>query len=336
LFAISVPAATESPDFKEVYDLVRTHVPGLSSEELNKAAVDGLIKDLKPRVSLVGDEGQGTPAESSVAKATLLDNEVAYLRVKRVDDSLAKAVRRELDSLGATNKLTGVVLDLRYAAGDDYRSAAEVVDLFVKSGKPLLNWGDGMVRSREKMDAISVPVAVLINAETAGAAEALAAIMRSAGAGLLLGGVTSGEAAVTQEFPLKNGQRLRVATAPIQLGDGSVLSNKGVKPDIAVEVSPEDERAYYADAFKAMMSSGQTVVAGLSPTNSQSGTNRSSRRVRFNEAELVRERREGADFEAEEADGTAGQAEKPTVHDPALARALDLLKGLAVVRASRS
>src|SRR5215472_3883649 len=89
LFAISVTAATESPDFKEVYDLVRTHVPGLSSEELNKAAVDGLIQDLKPRVSLVGDEGQGTPTEPSVAKATLLDKEIAYLRVKRVDDSLA-------------------------------------------------------------------------------------------------------------------------------------------------------------------------------------------------------------------------------------------------------
>jgi len=119
------------------------------------------------------------------------------------------------------------------------------------------------------------------------------------------------------------------------LGDGAVMSNNGVKPDIAVEVSPEDERAYYTDAFKAVASSGQTIGAGLLSTNSPSGTNRAARR-RFNEAELVRERRDGADFEAEETESARYESEKPMVHDPVLARAIDLLKGLAVVRASRS
>jgi hypothetical protein len=78
-------------------------------------------------------------------------------------------------------------------------------------------------------------------------------------------------------------------------------------------------------------------LAGDSPvlTNSVSGTNRVARRPRFNEAELVRERREGIS----EADMTAlreRDPEKPQVNDPALARALDLLKGLAVVRQSHS
>ena len=71
--------------------------------------------------------------------------------------------------------------------------------------------------------------------------------------------------------------------------------------------------------------------AGLALTNQASGTNRAVRRPRFNEAELVRERREGIS----EADMTAlgeREPEKPMVTDPALARALDLLKGLALVR----
>ena len=70
-------------------------------------------------------------------------------------------------------------------------------------------------------------------------------------------------------------------------------------------------------------------------TNQASGTNRAVRRPRFNEAELVRERREGIS----EADMTAlgsREPEKPMVTDPALARALDLLKGLALVRQSHS
>ena len=95
-----------------------------------------------------------------------------------------------------------------------------------------------MVRSKENSDALSVPVAVLVNRQTVGAAEALAAVLRETGAGLILGSNTAGQAMIAQEFPLKNGERLRIATAPIQLGDGSALSGQGLKPDIAVEVAP--------------------------------------------------------------------------------------------------
>ena len=151
-------------------------------------------------------------------------------------DWRARCARRA-SKLGATNKLDGVILDLRYAAGDDYASAAATAELFVKKEQPLLNWGNGMVRSKDKSDAISLPVAVLVNRQTAGAAEALAAVLRETGAGLILGSRTAGQAMIAQEFPLKNGERLRIATAPIQLGDGSTLSEQGLKPDIAVEVA---------------------------------------------------------------------------------------------------
>jgi hypothetical protein len=140
---------------------------------------------------------------------------------------------------------------------------------------------------------------------------------------------------VAQEFPLKNGDRLRIATAPVQLGDGSALSEQGVKPDIVVAVSPEDERAYYADAFKVTDRTNLQASVGGPATGPGNGTNRVVRRPRFNEAELVRERREGVS----EADLTALRApepEKPMVRDPALARALDLLRGLALVRQGRS
>ena len=75
------------------------------------------------------------------------------------------------------------------------------------------------------------------------------------------------------------------------------------------------------------------MLAGgsLALTNASNGTNRAARRTRFNEAELVREHREGIS----EADVTSlreREPEKPLVNDPALVRALDLLKGLALVR----
>jgi len=328
---------TQAPDFKEVYELVRAHLAGMSEGQLDRTAVQALVSGLAPRVSLMTNAAAASAegATPLVIKSSVFDGDVLYLRVGRVGDGLAQAISAGCRKPETTNKLKGVALDLRYAGGDDYAAAAATTDLFVKKEQPLLNWGNGVVRSKEKSDAIELPVAVLVNRQTAGAAEALAAAMREAGAGLILGGKTAGQAMVAQEFPLKNGDRLRIATAPIQLGDGSALSEQGLKPDIAVEVSPEEERAYYVDAFKVTDKTNLLAGGGSSATSSGSGTNRVVRRPRFNEAELVRERREGVS----EADFTAlkgREPDQPMVQDPALARALDLLRGLALVRQPRS
>jgi Peptidase family S41 len=329
--------AAAAPDFKEVYDLVRAHLAGMSEAQLNQAAVQALVASLGSRVSLItnGASAKAQVEAPLVSKSSVFDGAIGYVRIERVGDGLAGAVREACSKLAATNKLAGVILDLRYAAGDDYASAVATAELFIKKAQALLNWGNGMVRSQDNTAAFSVPVAVLVNGETSGAAEALAAVLRETGAGLILGSTTAGQAMIAQEFPLKNGDRLRIATAPIQLGDGSALSSQGLKPDISVAVSAADERMYYANAYK--IPSPMELLAGGGPglTNSASGTNRPARRPRFNEAELVRERREGIS----EADMTAArppEPEKPLVSDPALARALDLLKGLALVRQSHS
>ena len=151
---------------------------------------------------------------------------------------------------------------MRYAGGDDYAAAAATTDLFVKKEQPLLNWGNGMVVEGEERCDWAARCGAGEPAD-AGAAEALAAAMRETGAGLILGGRTAGQAMVAQEFPLKNGERLRIATAPVQLGDGSALSEQGLKPDIAVEVSPEEERAYYVDAFKVTDKTNLLASAGV-------------------------------------------------------------------------
>jgi hypothetical protein len=328
---------TQAPDFKEVYDLVRAHLAGMSEGQLDRTAVRALVSGLAPRVSLVTNAAAASAAGATplVIKSSVFDGDILYVRVGRVGDGLAQVISAACSKPETTNKLKGVALDLRYAGGDDYAAAAATTDLFVKKEQPLLNWGNGVVRSKEKSDAIGLPVAVLVNRQTVGAAEALAAAMRETGAGLILGGKTAGQAMVAQEFPLKNGDRLRIATAPIQLGDGSSLSEQGLKPDIAVEVSPEEERAYYVDAFKVTDKTNLLAGSGSSATGSGSGTNRVVRRPRFNEAELVRERREGVS----EADVTAlkgREPDQPMVQDPALARALDLLRGLALVWQPRS
>ena len=328
------------PQFKEIYDLLRAQLKGVQDEDLESAAVKGLLAQLQSQVTLVTNvPGTNAPAEGpALSSVALFDDAYAYLRVARVGSGLANQLASAYQQMTATNRLKGLVLDLRFAGGQDYAAAAAVADAFFATEKPLLDWGEGMFRSKAKTNAITLRVALLVNRQTTGAAEALAGILRQADIGLLIGANTAGQASIAKEFPLKTGQRLRIATAPIKLGNGEPTSSEGLKADIRVAVSGEDERAYCEDAYKVLQKVASTPSGAMSLTNTAhlTVTNRAIRR-RINEADLVRLSKIGQTPDDEFATGPAHDSEpvKPIVHDPALARAIDLLKGLAVVQAGR-
>ncbi|MBC8095901.1 MAG: hypothetical protein H7Y43_08815, partial [Akkermansiaceae bacterium] len=96
-----------------------------------------------------------------------------------------------------------------------------------------------------------------------------------------------------------------------------------------VAVTTTDERFFLSDPYALL--SKATSMTNLTVT----GTNRVTRRARPTEADLVRARREGLNFDAEQPMQRESETEKPVIRDPALARAVDLLKGLAVVRRTR-
>lgn len=325
------------PDFGEVYELLRAHLAGATEAELNRTAVEGLMTQLRGKVTLItGESAISTkPPGPRVLKSVLLEDDVVYVRVGAVADGLAREIQEAYQSLSGTNRFKGVVLDLRFASGEDFAAAAGTAELFIAGERPLLDWGDGMVRSKPNAQAIRLPVAVLVNRDTSGAAEALAAILRESGSGLILGGTTAGGAMVARDFPLKNGQRLRIATVPVKLGDGSPMSAQGVKPDIEVTVAAELERAHLEDAYAVPPRT--SVAPGPGGLAATEGINRPARRPRISEADLVRERREGTNLNLETFTAVRDrEPEKPLISDPALARAVDLLKGLAVVRRPRS
>ena len=65
-------------------------------------------------------------------------------------------------------------------------TAAAVARLFLQTKQPLLDWGEGMAESKEGGAIGTCPVVTLVNRDTSGAAEALAAVLREAGRGLVL------------------------------------------------------------------------------------------------------------------------------------------------------
>lgn len=331
VFRSAAAAPVELPKFDELYKLVRSNLTSLSAEDLDRAATQGLLNQLPSQVQLVG----GVPAAVSLAaipvlgKAQILDGSFGYFRMGRVDTGLAEKFTAAYSEMTRTNRLKGLVLDLRFSAGTNYSAATDLADGFVSSEQTLLTWGDKTIRSKAKSDAIQMPVAVLVNQQTSGAAEVLAAILRETQSALLIGGATAGQASSFQEFPLENGQRLRVAGAPLKFGDGHTISAQGLKPDILITLPPEDEKAYFEDPFRITT---RPVVRTDTSTNGISSTDTNRSRRRLNEAELVRLQREGASPELDVTARSPKELERSLVTDPALARALDLLKGLAVVQ----
>jgi hypothetical protein len=334
-FGSPASAASETnkpPHFQEMFRLLRANLEGVSEEDLNRAAVQGLLQQFHPRVMLLNESSDRAESnEGQVDKTTVHDKWYGYLRVARVGPGLAEDIAGAWEKLSATNRLKGLILDLRFAGGHDYAAAASAANRFLTREKPLLAWGDSSIRSTAKEEAITTPLTALINQQTGGAAEALAAVLRDAGAALLIGAKTAGAAHVFKDFTLSNGQQLRIATGSVIVGDGHELSPGGVAPDIEVNVNAEDEKVYFADAFKVLAPATVSRATNLTPSGS---TNRPRR---INEAELVRRRREGLDLEEAEESANREESERtePMVRDPALARALDLLKGIAIVEQSR-
>ena len=211
-------------------------------------------------------------ADDVLAKSGILENDVAYLRVDDVGKNLAVEIQSAQNTLALTNKIAGTVLDLRFADGDDSDAAKAAADLFA---------------------AKKLPLAILVNDETRGAAAILAADLREAHDGLVFGGATA-----------------------------------ELTPDIPVTVKISDEKMYLENPYAAL---------AQSETNAVAVTNNFSPFIdHTSEADLVREKIKDGDQDEDAIPLRPVEPQKPFIHDPVLARAVDLIKALAVVRQSHA
>lgn len=314
--AATQPAAP-LPPLADLLKAVRDHVQDPASPE--RAAAKALIEGVQGTILAPGTPGESTSDAPAIARKERLEAGPLYVRVGQVSLALGPqlaAILQDTNLLAAAN---GLVLDLRFASGTEYAAAASTADLFAEPGTPLLDWGNGPIAATAKQHPWDLPVAVLVNHETQGAAEALAAAIRAAKAGLVIGSPTAGKAAIFREVPLPDGLRLRLATAPVRAGDGRLLGPDGVQPDIAVRTVASNERTYLDDPYALIGASSGTDAARL--------TNTVAIKRRVTEADLVRQRR----GETNEAPATPASRAR-VIRDPALARAVDLLQGLAALK----
>lgn len=323
LLAFNVSSAEQKPKLNEVVDLLKSKLTVVKPEQIEEAALDGILSKFSNLVEIVYDEKPSRTVEP-IRKSVILETNFAYFHIQQVGPKLASQFKTALGELEKSNVIKGVIIDLRFASGNDYSACGEFLDLFFDTEKTLFSIGNRAFKSTQKEKQVKTPITVLINRETATAAEVIAEVLRQNKVAVLIGSKTSGNTYSFEEFKLSTGQMMKIAMGTIRLSDDTIISTNGILPDISVDVSLDEEREFILNPYK--------LPRRLMAESSETGAVRPLRKI--NEAELVRMKREGIDpatgAQSTDREKTSKpQQELQLIHDPSLARALDLLKVLA-------
>jgi carboxyl-terminal processing protease len=130
----------------------------------------------------------------------------------------------------------GIIMDLRSDPGGLYEQAQKVADAFVKSGTLVSMVGVGGAQRKDETATDSgheptVPLAVLVNQNSASASEIVAGAMKNLDRGVVVGEETFGKGSVQVLFDIPS---------PISFGDGSDDDKLGLKLTTAQYLTPGD------------------------------------------------------------------------------------------------
>jgi Peptidase family S41 len=292
----------------------------LTNQEINQAAVEGLLSRLGPGACLQTKAQKEKPAPPRPFKSELIQTQFGYLRL----GSFSRNGLGQLDDTlnGFRNRgVTGLILDLRtMEPGSDFELAADILSRFVPKGKVLFNLvepkgGQAQAYSSSQDPIFTGPIAVLVDQDNAGTAEAVAGTLRDQLHSLIIGQKTSGRAVEYQQFPIGDNLILTVAVKELVIPGGSPIFPDGLAPDITVPF-PKHQ---------------QDALLTLVDQNGVSDYIFDEERPHTNEAALVAGK--NPDLDAYEADHANGKPTRQRVKDVVLQRAIDFLTAISVFRA---
>jgi carboxyl-terminal processing protease len=180
-------------------------------------------------------------------------NRIAHVRISMLSLGTADELADVLERLHAAG-MRGLVLDLRWTPGGYLNDSVYVARLFlgdvtvatVKSRRE----GDSVQRGGGPSQLADLPLAVVVNGETSGGAELIAAALQDHKRAVVVGQRTLGKASVQNalDFPAEGGVKMKLTSGTFFRPSGKNLhrfpeskpaDDWGVKPDVEFRVSPE-------------------------------------------------------------------------------------------------
>lgn len=169
-----------------------------------------------------------------VHRADDVSGGILEIIIHKISDNTAAIVN---EALAKYSDVSGIILDLRAASGDDERAAAKLTGLFVGE-KPIMRIVE---TAKEELEVIpggkavtDVPVVVLMSDTTKGTAEAVAAAFYEYKKGVLVGTPTAGSARIATRINLENGGALELLNKSIKTGTGRLIDGRGIFPIVCL------------------------------------------------------------------------------------------------------
>ncbi len=172
----------------------------------------------------------------------MLEDGVVHARLTQFQQGTARELSSALSHLDNTPPVRGLILDLRNNPGGLLSSAIGVADLFLQRGVIVTTRkrrGESAPQHfRATLDDIlpGRPIAVVINAGSASAAEVVAAALQDHQRAVLVGTRSFGKGSVQTLMPkLGLQQTIKLTTAEYFSPKGHAINNIGVSPEVLIE-----------------------------------------------------------------------------------------------------
>ena len=277
-------------------------------------------------------EGVDEPFDVSIIRDTIkltavrarTEGDSVVLRVstfnRQTYPNLEAGLKEQIEELGGSDKVNGIVLDLRNNPGGLLNQAIAVSDAFLERGEIVSTRGRNP-RDSERYNASAgdlsdgKPIVVLINGGSASASEIVAGALQDHGRAVVIGEKSFGKGSVQTVVPVRGDGAMRLTTSRYYTPSGRSIQALGVAPDIIVKQPPRVP----ADA------DASEEEANNRPSRSEADLRGSLSNEDVSEAEraIIQEEQEKAE-----------NAAKLREEDYQLAYALDILKGLSAIAAA--
>ncbi len=209
--------------------------------------------------------------EINSVKHTLLDNGILYIDFTAIHNLTGTQTAAAIES-HADEKITGYILDLRNLESGNYNSVAAILDPFVTQmtvATALYRNNSTTVIGETKADKFTtLPISVIINEKTGGAAELIAVTLRDSNGAKVVGAATMGYGTLQEARTFSDGTAVEISVATIiPAKQDSVYNVDGIKPEFAVEYAglPESAPENYANTYDEQYKKAVEVI--ISDTN---------------------------------------------------------------------
>lgn len=167
----------------------------------------------------------------------MLDNRIGYLELTEFDSVSTDQFTSALEELKSQG-MEALVLDLRNNPGGMLDVAVSIADELIDTGTVVTirdKAGNEEIYSAEEEGSLSMPLAVLVNGDSASASEVLSGCIRDYKAGTLVGTQTFGKGIVQNIIPFTDGTAMKITTAHYYTPNGTDIHGVGITPDVVVE-----------------------------------------------------------------------------------------------------